>query len=61
MRRTAITNLLSMGMPETMVRKLSGHSANSKEFYRYVEYAQYAIDQEIDRINSNIKTIQKGD
>ena len=59
MRRTAITNLLSMGMPETMVRKLSGHSANSKEFYRYVEYAQYSIDKEIDRINENVKATQK--
>lgn len=51
MRRTAITNLLLHGMPETMVRKLSGHSASSKEFYRYVEFAQAAIDKELDRIN----------
>ena len=55
MRRTAITTLLTMGMPETMVRKLSGHSANSKEFYRYVEYAQHAIDSELDRINGVLK------
>ena len=49
MRRTAITTLLSMGMPETMVRKISGHAANSKEFYRYVEYAQKFIDEETDK------------
>lgn len=51
MRRTAITTLLTFGMPETMVRKLSGHSANSREFYRYIEYAQISIDKELDRIN----------
>ena len=50
MRRTAITTLLSLGMPETMVRKISGHAANSKEFYRYVNYAQQYIDKETDRI-----------
>lgn len=49
MRRTAITTLLSMGVPETMVRKISGHAANSKEFYRYVEYAQKFVDAETDR------------
>jgi len=50
MRRTAITNMLSLGMPEHLVRKISGHSANSKEFFRYVELAQSYIDQETDRV-----------
>lgn len=27
-------------MPEIMVRIISGHAANNKEFYRYVNYAQ---------------------
>jgi integrase len=49
MRRTAITTLLTNGVPETMVRKISGHSANSAEFYKYVEYAQSFIDIETDR------------
>lgn len=50
MRRTAITNMLSLGMPEHMVRKISGHAANSKEFFRYVELAQSFIDEETDRV-----------
>jgi integrase len=40
MRRTAITNLLVLGVPEMVVRKISGHAAGSKEFYRYVSLAQ---------------------
>jgi len=59
MRRTAITTLLSLGMPEIMVRKISGHSANSKEFYRYVNYAQQFIDNEIDRVYSTLSLPEK--
>lgn len=50
MRRTAITNMLCLGMPEHLVRKISGHAANSKEFFRYVELSQSFIDQETDKI-----------
>jgi integrase len=32
MRRTAITTMLCLGMPEHVVRKISGHGAMSKEF-----------------------------
>lgn len=39
MRRTAITTLLILGMPEHLVRKISGHSAASGSFNRYVHYA----------------------
>jgi integrase len=35
MRKTAVTTLLILGMPEPLVRKISGHSHNSKEFYKY--------------------------
>ncbi len=49
MRRTAITTLLCLGVPEIMVRRISGHTANSTEFYRYVEYAQRFIDEETDK------------
>jgi integrase len=52
MRRSAITTLLSLGMKEQMVRQISGHSANSKEFYRYVSFAQNYIDIEIDRVHA---------
>jgi integrase len=46
MRRTAITTMLSLGVPEQVVRKISGHSAVGKEFYRYVSWAQTYQDQE---------------
>ena len=46
MRRTAITTLLIMGVPENMVRKISGHAPGSKEFYKYIGIAQdYLNDQ----------------
>lgn len=57
MRRTAITTLLSMGVPEIMVRRISGHAANSPEFYRYVEYAQKFIDDETDRAFKKLSEI----
>jgi integrase len=47
MRRTAITTLLIMGVPETMVRKISGHAPGSKEFYKYVGLAQEYLNQEV--------------
>lgn len=50
MRRTAITNMLTLGMPEHLVRKISGHAANSKEFFRYVELSQSFIDDETDKV-----------
>lgn len=46
MRRTAITTMLSLGMPEQLVRKISGHTPASKEFFRYVIWAQAYQDQE---------------
>lgn len=42
MRRTVITTLLILGMPEHLVRKISGHS---NSFNRYVHYAQAYIDK----------------
>jgi len=47
MRRIAITSLLTMGVPELVVRKISGHAPGSKEFYRYVILAQAYSNQEI--------------
>lgn len=47
MRRTAITTLLVMGVPEMVVRRISGHSANSKEFYRYVVVAQDYLNKHV--------------
>lgn len=54
MRRTGITTMLNLGMPEHLVRKISGHSPNSKEFFRYVKLSQGFIDSETDRVFSAI-------
>lgn len=40
LRRSAITILLMMGMPEQLVRQISGHKTGSREFYRYVNLVQ---------------------
>ncbi len=58
MRRTAITTMLSLGMPEAVVRKISGHAPGSKEFYRYVLLAQTYQDQESDIVFEKLKTKQ---
>ncbi len=61
MRRTAITTLLILGVPELVVRKVSGHAPGSKEFYKYVSIAQNYLSNEVQNaqkklmeINSNI-------
>jgi integrase len=54
MRRTAITTLLTLGMPELLVRRISGHSKNSTSFLRYVEFSQNFMDNEIDKIYSKL-------
>ncbi len=56
MRRTAITTLLNLGMTEVMVRKISGHQANSKEFYKYVNFSQPYIDNELDRVYKQLNS-----
>jgi integrase len=55
MRRTAITTLLLLGMPEHLVRKISGHSASSNSFNRYVHYAQAYMDKEIEKVHSKLE------
>lgn len=46
MRRTSITTLLILGVPELLVRKISGHKDGSKSFYRYVDFARTYMDDE---------------
>lgn len=58
MRRTAITTMLRLGMPDQVVRKISGHAANSKEFYRYVEFAQNYIDEHTDMVFDKISNME---
>jgi integrase len=55
MRKTAISTMLTLGMPEHIVRKISGHAANSKEFFRYVKMAQNVIDKEADKVFDQIR------
>jgi integrase len=56
MRRTAITTMLILGMPEHLVRKVSGHSHSSGSFNRYVHYAQAYIDREIDKVHKVLES-----
>ena len=49
-RRTAITTMLMLGMAEHVVKKISGHAANSKAFYRYVNLVQSYLDHEVDKV-----------
>ncbi len=57
MRRTAITTMLTLGVPEHIVRSISGHSPMSKEFFRYVSIAQIYKDREIDKMHERLKMV----
>jgi intergrase/recombinase len=59
MRRTAITTLLILGVPENIVRKVSGHAPGSKEFYKYVGLAQEYMNQEISKAYRRLIECQK--
>lgn len=59
MRRTAITTMLSLGMPEQLVRKISGHAPNSKEFFRYVSWAQTYQDEETERMFEQLENLKR--
>lgn len=54
MRRTAITTLLVLGVPETIVRKISGHAPGSKEFYKYVGIAETYLNVEIKKAHEKL-------
>jgi len=56
MRRTSITTMLTSGMPEHVVRKISGHTNDSKAFFRYVNLAQSLMDVEIDKMHSRFNS-----
>lgn len=58
MRRTAITTMLCLGMPEQVVRKISGHAPGTKEFYRYVLWAQTYQDKETEIMFEKLKQLK---
>jgi integrase len=60
MRRTAITTMLCLGMSELVVRKVSGHSPHSREFFKYVELSQNYMDNEIEKIHSLLTEKKSG-
>jgi hypothetical protein len=37
-----------------VVRKISGHAVGSKAFYRYVNFAQGYLDEEIDKVHEKL-------
>lgn len=55
MRRTAITTMLRLGMNENIVRKISGHSPGSVEFYKYVKLSQQLMDDQMDMVFQNFQ------
>lgn len=55
MRRTAITTMINSGIKEEHVRRMSGHSPGSKSFYRYVQYCQDTMDQDVLDMHERIK------
>jgi len=55
MRRTAITTMLLCGMNEMNVRIISGHKANSTSFYRYVNYSDSFMDDEMEAFHERMK------
>lgn len=55
MRRTAITTMLSLGVPEQIVRKISGHTPGSEEFYRYVSWSQTYLDKSTEEMFEKLK------
>ncbi len=59
MRRTAITTMLMLGMNELMVRRISGHGANSKEFFKYVSMVQSYLDQQTDSYFHNLENLSE--
>lgn len=54
MRRTAITTLLILGVPELVVRQLSGHAAGSKEFYKYISIANDYTNQQLKQAHQKL-------
>jgi integrase len=61
MRKTGITFLLMLGLPEYLVRKVSGHAAHSPSFFRYVNFAQSFMNDELNRAHRNLLALYHDD
>ena len=61
MRRTAITTLLMMGVPELVVRRVSGHAPGSKEFYKYVAIAEDYLQDKVKTAFEQLVAVQQED
>ena len=57
MRRSAITVMLSLGVPEQVIRKISGHATGGKEFFKYVAVAQTYQDKETEKLFERMKSV----
>lgn len=57
MRRTAITMMLMFGVPEHIVRMISGHTKTSQSFYRYVSLVQSYLDVYMERVAEHFTTV----
>ncbi len=58
MRRTGVTYMLSLGMNPEAVRKISGHAAGSKEFFKYVSFSQSYLDKEGDETDKKLDELE---
>lgn len=47
LRRTAITTMLAMGVPDRQVKHLSGHTGDSRSFEKYVSFTEATQRKEI--------------
>ncbi len=58
MRRTAITTMLSLGVSEQIVRKISGHTPGSRDFYRYVFWSQTVQDSQTEQMFASLPGVR---
>ena len=51
-RKTAISLMLAMGVPQSIVMRASGHSVGSKAFARYVGHVETVFNEEINNFQN---------
>lgn len=60
LRRTAITTMLRLGMEEIYVRRISGHAPHTGSFYRYVQFANGFVDEQLDKVYARLSKMKTG-